>query len=314
MSTTLQQPSQVSSASIGEQLQAETTAVRLRIRWPGVRKTLSETQRRLAARTFDADRNSVSASKKLLDTRHPAFRAATSVKTQAIDYWKRNSLPYVDPGVRLIRREAVPNFDVYMTTVQSELTDVVAELRRHYGEMVEQARTRLGNLFDPGDYPPNLNELFGIEWDYPATEAPNYLLQVSPHLYQVECERVKQRFDDAVRLAEQAFAEELSQLVSHLAERLSGGDSGTPKVFRDSAVANLLEFFDRFGQLNIRSDAALDRLVSDAGEVVRGVVPQDLRDQSALRQHVQSELVRVEASLEGWMTNRPRRNIIRRAK
>ena len=300
------------SESVGQRLQAETTAVRLKIRWLGVRKTLSPDQTRQAAGTFDADIKSVSASKKLFDTSHPAFRAATAVKTQAVEYWKSHTLPYIEPGMRLLRRIDVPAFDVQLTSVRAELNDAVEELQRHYGELVDQARERLGNLFDPSDYAESLSDLFAIEWDYPSCDPPEYLLRVSPQLYYSECARVQTRFDEAVRLAEQAFADELGQLVSHLAERLS--DDGSSKVFRDTAVTNLLEFFERFQRLNIRSDDQLDRLVADARRVVTGVQPQDLRDHAAMRQHVANELVRVEASLDGWMTDRPRRSILRRSR
>ncbi len=316
MSTTLtDSPSETSIDShvdVGNRLRSETTAVRLRIRWPGVRKTLSEDQRQQAASTFDADTKSVSASKKLLDTSHPAFRAATAVKTQAVDYWKRSTLPYIEPGMRLIRREDVSAFDVHMTSARAELAEAVEELDRHYAELVDQARERLGNLFDAGDYAPNLSDLFGVEWDYPSCEPPSYLRSLSPQLYEAECQRMQSRFNDAVQMAEQAFADELSQLVSHLAERLSGEDDGSPKVFRDSAVTNLTEFFERFQRLNIRSDEQLDQLVEEARGVIGGFGPQELRDQPAFRQHVANELTRVEASLEGWMVNRPRRNILRR--
>ena len=44
-------------------------------------------------------------------------------------------------------------------------------------------------------------------------------------------------------LAEEAFTAELAKLVSHLTERLSGQEDGKPKIFRDSAVENLTEFF-----------------------------------------------------------------------
>ena len=300
------------TATIGQRLQAETTAVRLKIRWLGVRKTLSADQTKRAAGTFDADIKSVSASKKLFDTSHPAFRAATAVKTQAVDYWKQTTLPYIEPGMRLIRRNDVPMFDVHMTSVRAELSEAVEQLERHYGELIDQARVRLGNLFDPSDYEPSLSDLFAVEWDYPSCDPPEYLLRVSPQLYYSECARVQTRFDEAVRLAEQAFADELGQLVSHLAERLS--DDGSNKVFRDTAVTNLLVFFDRFKLLNIRSDEQLDRLVADARRIITGVQPQELRDQAKLRQHVANELVRVEAALDGWMTDRPRRSILRRSR
>ena len=178
----------------------------------------------------------------------------------------------------------------------------------------DQARERLGNLFDPSDYSVNLSEQFGIEWDYPSCDPPEYLLRVSPRLYYDECTRVQRRFDEAVQLAEQAFADELSQLIGHLAERLAGESDGTPKVFRDTAVTNLLQFFERFQRLNIRSNADLDQLVSQAREIVGDVVPQDLRDRASIRDRVAGQLSQVEASLDDWMTDRPRRSILRRSR
>jgi len=51
-----------------------------------------------------------------------------------------------------------------------------------------------------------------------GVEPPDYLQQLNPELYQQECQRVQQRFDEAVRLAEEAFTAELAKLVSHLTE------------------------------------------------------------------------------------------------
>ena len=57
---------------------------------------------------------------------------------------------------------------------------------------------------------------------------------------------MQSRFNEAVQLAEQAFTEELTRLVEHLSERLSGQQDGKPKAFRDTAITNLTEFFQRF--------------------------------------------------------------------
>jgi len=117
-----------------------------------------------------------------------------------------------------------------------------------------------------------------------------------------------------VRLAEEAFTAELAKLVSHLTERLSGSEDGKPRIFRDSAVENLTEFFSRFRELNIRSSEQLDGLVAQAQRVIRGVEPQDLRDNAGLRQHVATEMSRVQSVLDGLLVDRPRRNILRRPK
>jgi hypothetical protein len=125
---------------------------------------------------------------------------------------------------------------------------------------------------------------------------------------------VQSRFDEAVRLAEAAFTAELAKLVSHLTERLAGQEDGKPKTFRNSAVDNLTEFFGRFRQLNVRSNAQLDSLVADAQRIIRGIEPQDLRDNAGLRQHVAAEMSRVASVVDGMLVERPRRAILRRPK
>ena len=121
------------------------------------------------------------------------------------------------------------------------------------------------------------------------------------------------RFDEAVQLAEQAFTDELAKLVSHLTERLSGQEDGKPKVFRDSAIENLAEFFERFRHLNVRSNEQLDGLVAQAQRTIRGVEPQQLRDNTSLRQQVATQLAGVQATLDGMLVDRPRRRILRSA-
>jgi hypothetical protein len=135
---------------------------------------------------------------------------------------------------------------------------------------------------------------------------------LSPQLYEQEQARVSARFEEAVRLAEQAFLEEFARLVEHLTERISGtNEDGSPKVFRDSAVGNLAEFFERFRSLNVRSSAQLDGLVEQAQRVVRGVGAQELRDSATLRQDIAGQLARVQTSLDAMIVDRPRRRILR---
>jgi hypothetical protein len=79
-------------------------------------------------------------------------------------------------------------------------------------------------------------------------------------------------------------------------------------------LENLTEFFARFRQLNVRSNEQLDTLVADAQQIVRGVEPQALRDNAGLRQHVATEMSRVQSVLDGLLVDRPRRAILRRPK
>jgi hypothetical protein len=294
-----------------QRLRASTTAVRVSLRWLGVRKTLTPEQKTQAAESFGAEGEFLSARKKLLDTRHPAYKQVTAVRGKVIAFWKGMTLPYPEPGVRLIKQEQVTGFNESMLRLRAELDATVAKLEEHYAELQAAARQRLGSLFNPTDYPPSLCGLFGIDWDFPSIEPPDYLLQLSPTVYEQERARVAARFEEAVQLAEQAFMSEFAKLIEHLTERLSDNGSGERKVFRDSAVTNLVEFFGRFRELNVRSNEDLDRLVEQAQRVVSGVVPQELRDNNALRQQVGALLAGVQAVLDGMMVDRPRRAIVR---
>ena len=296
-----------------QRLRTTMAAARLSFTWFGVRKSLTPAQKALAAESFGAEGEYLSAGKKLIDTKHPAFRAVTAIRGRVQSVWKGMTLPYPEPGIRLLRRDQIERFDAEMTDLRAELADQVANLDAHFAELKAAAQRRLGQLFNPADYPESLLGLFGMEWEFPAIEPPSYLQQLSPELYEQERQRVAARFDEAVRLAEQAFAEELSRLVAHLTERLSGAEDGKPKVFRDSVVNNLSEFFERFRSLNIRSNEDLDNLVAQAQSVVRGVAPQALRDDGSLRNRVAGQLSSVQASLDGWMVDRPRRRILREA-
>ena len=312
MSTISPVPQTDPQQQAAQRLRSLSAAVRLSFVWLGVRKSLSADQTAQAADTFGAERQYLSAGKKLLDTRHPAFRAVTAVRSRILGYWKGMTLPFPEPGIRLIRQDRLDTFNAHMSELQSDLREAVDQLDQHYADLQAAARDRLGSLFNPSDYPPSLQGLFHVAWDFPSVEPPDYLRQLHPDLYQQECQRMQQRFDEAVQLAEQAFTDELSQLVGHLTERLTGQVDGKPKVFRDSAVENLTEFYQRFRRLNIRSNDQLDQLVDQCQKVVRNVDPRDLRDSRGLRQSVAQKLTSVQQSLEALLVDRPRRNILRR--
>ena len=310
MTTVVDAPAETAAS----RLRTEMAAVRLKFHWLGTRRALDAAQKTEAALAFGADGHFVSAAKKLLDTRHPKFQAVSAIRTRASGYWRSLSLPFPEPGIRLIRKRQVETFTAQIENFRRELTEAVGELDDVYADLKRGARRRLGRLFDEADYPVSLEGLFDIECDFPSVEPPEYLRDLNPALYDEQCRRAQARFDEAVQLAETAFTEELSSLVEHLAERLAGHDDGRPKIFRDSAVENFREFFERFQHLNVRSNEELDRLVDECRRIVSGVAPHELREDRGLRQRISGQLAGVGAMLDGLLVDRPRRRILRSPK
>ena len=226
MTSTLDEPTVRPSTSPSQRLRTTMAAVRISLSWLGVRKSLTPEQKAQAADTFGAEGQYLSAGKKLLDTNHPAYKAVTAIKGQIQAFWKGMSLPYPESGIRLIRQDQIETFNVRMAELQTELAEAVWRLDEHFAELRSAARQKLGSLFNPSDYPASLEGLFKVSWDFPSVEPPNYLQQLQPELYQQECQRVSARFDEAVRMAEEAFVDELAKLVSHLSAcgRPNNGD------------------------------------------------------------------------------------------
>src|SRR5436305_14851405 len=123
------------SATPAERLRTTMAACRLQFTWFGTKKTLNPEQRAKAAQPFDAEGQFLSAGKKLLDTRHNAYRAVTAIRTKATDFWRGLTLPYPEPGVRLIKHDRVEAFDEQMTDFKAELDDAVRTLDQHFDEL-----------------------------------------------------------------------------------------------------------------------------------------------------------------------------------
>src|SRR5436190_10334592 len=118
--------------SVAEQLRQDTAAVRLHRSRFGARKSITKEQRTSAASLFYAKADMLSASKKLLDTKAEAYKNVTGILSKAVEAWKLCTVPYPEPGIRLIKRERVEAFQNQMIGLQAELDQAVAGLQDAY--------------------------------------------------------------------------------------------------------------------------------------------------------------------------------------
>ncbi len=176
MASLLEEPHTLHDQTSAERLRTTMAAMRLSFTWFGTRKTLSPEQKAQAAESFGAEGDYLSAGKKLINVRHPKFRAVTSIKTKASSYFRASSLPFPEPGLRLIRQDDIGAVNVQMTTFKAELEEAVEELDRDFDDLKAAARERLGNLYNESDYPVTLIGLFDVAWEFPSVEprAPFY--------------------------------------------------------------------------------------------------------------------------------------------
>ena len=299
-----------SRREFAQRLREETMACRLERSQFGTSRKVNDEQKGRMAELFGADASRLAANKKLLNKRHDAYLAVTSALNRARDCWMDNTVPYPEPGLRLIKRDRVEAFDTAMRAIKADLDAAKLELERVYtDELIPDARERLGSLFNVADYPMEISGEFDVAWGFSNVEPAEYLREISPRLYEAEQERVRARFEEAIALTEAAFVEELSQMVSRLVDRLTPQPDGKKQVITESSVENLNGFFDRFRTLNIGSNADLDRIVDEALRIVKGVDVKNLRKDVTAQGSIRSSMQELARQLDGMVVDRPKRKI-----
>jgi multidrug efflux pump subunit AcrA (membrane-fusion protein) len=379
------EPAVPSPANLNQQLMEQTICVRLLKCQFGRRRAWDDEQIAQAATTFQADPEYMGGWKRIINHRCEEYRAVSSLLSKATKTWKRMSIPFPEPGKRLMRRDKLDAFEARMTTLQAALTEAVAKLNEKYPTLQAEAQERLKELYNADDYPASLLGHFHVDWDYPSTSPPEFLKQLNPDLYQQQVARMQARFDEAIALAEQAFAAEFAKAVASLIGKLQpetvcdwfyegpttlelsaagGGTEGQQalaessgleqrgdkikwrdaagklhkrefdfaeratewliesgcrktgerqekKAIKETAVEGLKTFFDRFSELSIRSNGALDALVAQAKDAVQlaGQIGEGAAG-DALRENLQGSLATIGQTLDDMIVAAGGRRIV----
>jgi hypothetical protein len=149
------------------------------------------------------------------------------------------TLPWDDNGYRVLPSAAYMDHTEKMRGLSNRFTPAVDALARESGNLVEQAKVRLGGLSRPEDYPApdKLRSKFSFETKVmPLPDAGDFRVTLGDE----EKERIKKQITAAVETSLQVASRELWQrlyeAVSHLAERLQTykvTNEGVEHPFRD---------------------------------------------------------------------------------
>jgi len=132
-----------------------------------------------------------------------------------------------------------------------------------------------------------------------------------PELYAREQARIQSRFDEAVRNAEAAAAEQLQKLLQHFVAKLTEVDEdGKRKTFKDTTFTNIIEFVQQFRELSIGSNDQLDELVGQIEQVANGIDITKVRKAGdAERRDVAEQFAQLLAKVDSLAIDRPVREM-----
>lgn len=258
----------------------------------------------------DADKELIAVSKKLIDAEE--LEAIQSLEGEARRYLETRALPsMLKKGIYLLPVEFVDEVTEHLKEYATRRTALVANLEKSYARLVEDARTRLKNLFNPADYPPSsyLLTAFRLDWQYVTFSTPASLEQINREIHAQEQRKAEANWREAAEAIQQLLRANMQEMVAHLVNVLSPGDDGKRKKFRDSAVGKLNEFIQTFSARNITNDTQLQALVNNAKSLLTGIDPETLRQSEDAREYVATGFNQIKTLLEPMVIVAPRRNI-----
>lgn len=294
---------------VAEELRRDWRAVRCVKRQLNLNKSFTVGQRVRVARDFEAKHEQISARKKILNVKNDVIREAYRLVDEAYYAWRGKTIDYPETGVRLVRVSDVGKLERKFAEITEQIHSVEAQLDAIRDELMEEAKARLGHLYNKADYPSTFRGAWTVRLEYPSVEPDARLSSMHPAIYEREQRRVRERFEAAVAQAENEFISELAAMVAHLADKMKPDADGKRKMFKASQLETLNGFFDRFRALSLHSNPVLESVVDQAQQVVAGVTPKAIRSSEETRQQLRESMETISSKLESLMVDKPKRAI-----
>lgn len=215
-------------------------------------------------------------------------------------YVEATTLPWIDKGPRLLTTMAYFDFHREVTGRIAELERMADAFKQTYSFEVAKARAALGDLFNPDEYPTEdeVRASYSFTLNYmPVPEAGDFRLNITAEGQQYLKRQYTEHYRKQLEGAMGSVLGELTESLTHMADRLSVDDEGKKATFRDSMVENMNAMVEKLRTCNITGDPVLEAARQKLASVMAGVTAEDLRKSDGLRSKTRAEVRAVLDSL-----------------
>ncbi len=196
------------------------------------------------------------------------------------------TMPWSDSGMRLLTTAMFFDYHNKMTAAQAEFETLVNNFMDEYSYDVVQAQLKLGDLFNPNEYPTadNVRNKFRFNIAYiPMPDRGDWRLDINNEAKQVMETSYKTYYEDKLKTAMADVWQRCYDALNRMSERLDYKDKETKKIFRDSLVENVLDICDLLSKCNITGDSRMEAMRMQLEGMFSGVTADALREDDYLR-------------------------------
>jgi hypothetical protein len=227
------------------------------------------------------------------------LKEAISAFDETYRYIIKNTLPWMDDGVRVLPTSTYQEFMEKYGDLRTEAMDKVRKLEQVWDSAVAHDADRLGTLFNVLDYPTadQIAQRFKMKCVCaPIPSSEDFRVEVD--------EETKADLEDAVSQVESSSGEyllkEILEPVQAMAAKLHTKIGEEGSVFRNTLVTNVTDVCERARKLNIAGDPRVEEIIGDIEKSIGGVEPDALRLSDATRERVANDMSATEKKLAAW--------------
>jgi hypothetical protein len=211
-----------------------------------------------------------------------------------------NTLPWGDNGDRLLPRLRYMDFMQEHGQHRQTFNNAVEEfLTRKYLEARDQAEFRMGDMFNPNDYPPAeaLRRKCSVNLDiHGVATAKDFRVDMNKAEVDSIKRQIEEKNQERVTAAVADVWTRLNDTITHFAARMAG-DS----VFKDATVRNLETIVEMLPALNITNDPRLEEIRQDINDSLIGFTAKELRKDDVVRAVAAKDAKRIADQMAGFM-------------
>jgi hypothetical protein len=201
-----------------------------------------------------------------------------------------------------------------MNTLKQEHEAAVNRFVPRYPAMIEQAKARLVDAFDPADYPnpQSIRSKFKFDLKFYPVETSDFRCQISSDDIETLRDQMKDGMRDALEQTQREAMQRAVKAMEHMVERLRAfrpaekkkGMKGGQKVegkFHDTLVENVRDLIPVLRSFNFANDKAFDQICDDMQKDLCRYDADELRDDQDTRKQVADSAEKILADVSQFM-------------
>lgn len=207
------------------------------------------------------------------------------------------TLPWEDDGTRILSNTGYLHYTESMRLHQHAVKAATHEFINSLPVYIEEARTRLGTMFNKEDYPSakDLPDKFYIDVEIkPIPTGSDFRAKLTDDAMKAITQDIEDRCNERIEAAITDVYQRVADVTSRMAERLRGYEPGeSTGVIRDTVVYNISELADLIPSLNITGDPKLDALAKQLKDDLVEHSPEVLRADAKARKRTADAAERI---------------------